>query len=147
MWYIHFDSFLIQIGFTRSITDPNVYIYFINKEFFILAIYVDDTILATNSLQLLHHIKSTLNKKFEMSDLGEIHHCLGLKILCNRNEGYICITQERYLQQKLQEFHFQDCNPISTPMETSLKLSILDSPTNDEERLDMAKIPYKEHGQ
>jgi len=68
-----------------------------------------------------------------MSDLGEIHHFLGLEIIRNGLEGYIWITQECYLQQKIQEFHFQTCSLISTPMETSFKLNIKYSPiTNDE---------------
>ena len=62
---------------------------------------MDNTILATNSVQLLHYIKTTLNNEFEMSDLGEIYHCLGLEIIWNQQEGYIIITQQRYLQQKL----------------------------------------------
>jgi hypothetical protein len=81
MWYIRIDNYLIKIGFTRSTADPNVYIYSTNNEFLILAIYVDDTILTTNNVRLLHYIKTTLNNEFEMSDLGEIYHCLGLEII------------------------------------------------------------------
>jgi hypothetical protein len=80
MWYIRIDNYLIKIGFTRSTADPNVYIYSTNNEFLILAIYVDDTILTTNNVRL-HYIKTTLNNEFEMSDLGEIYHCLGLEII------------------------------------------------------------------
>ena len=61
MWYIHIDNYLIKIGFTRSTTGPNIYIYSTNIEFLILAIYVDNTILATNSVQLLHYTKTILN--------------------------------------------------------------------------------------
>jgi hypothetical protein len=86
MWYIRIDNYLIKIGFTRSTADPNVYIYSTNNEFLILAIYVDDTILTTNNVRLLHYIKTTLNNEFEMSDLGEIHHCLGLEIIRNQPE-------------------------------------------------------------
>lgn len=73
MWYIGIDNYLIKFGFIRSLADLSVYIYPTNIKFLNLAIYVDNTILATNSVELLPHIKTTLNIEFEMFDLREIH--------------------------------------------------------------------------
>ncbi|OAE34321.1 hypothetical protein AXG93_1054s1050 [Marchantia polymorpha subsp. ruderalis] len=142
-WYQRIDSFLLQIAFTRANADQNVYVHFQENAFVYLALYVDDCILASNSLRLLTKIKEKLKAEFEMVDLEEIHHCLGMEVDRNREEGWIRISQPRYLVEKLARFNMADCKPIDTPMEPDLKLSTLDSPNSVGESEEVKNIPYQ----
>lgn len=78
-----------------------------------------------------------------MVDLEEIHHCLGMQVDKNREEGWIRISQPRYLVEKLARFNMADCKPIDTPMEPGLKLSVLDSPNSVGESEEIKDIPYQ----
>jgi hypothetical protein len=41
-------------------------------------LYVDDLIILSSDVTKLKWLKSQLEKKFEMSDLGELNYCLGV---------------------------------------------------------------------
>lgn len=46
----------------------------------IVSIYVDD-IVVTNSQKLLQNLKADMMGKYEMIDLGLLHHFLGIRIM------------------------------------------------------------------
>ncbi|XP_048228654.1 uncharacterized mitochondrial protein AtMg00810-like [Ricinus communis] len=58
--------------------------------------------------------------EFEMTDLGLMHYFLGLEVIQSYAGIFMC--QRRYVQDILTKFQMQDCNPVYTPAETSLKL-------------------------
>jgi hypothetical protein len=62
-----------------------------------------------------------MHNEFEMSLLGELSFFLGLQI-CQSNQG-IFISQTKYIREMLKRFGIEDCKPITTPMQTSCKLS------------------------
>ena len=74
--------------------------------------------------------KTELNSSFEMSDLGLLHHYLGIQF--KQCDGNIALCQTKYIEALLRRFGLEDCKPIATPMETGLKLSVHD----DEEYFD-----------
>jgi hypothetical protein len=43
-----------------------------------LLLYVDDIILTASSTKLLSHIIELLHSEFAMTDLGDLHHFLGI---------------------------------------------------------------------
>ena len=45
-----------------------------------LVLYVDDILLASNDIELLHETKKFLAKNFEIKDLGDAFFVLGIKI-------------------------------------------------------------------
>jgi hypothetical protein len=85
-WYAKMDNFLIDIGFSRCHSNPNVYTKKVGSHLTILVLYVDDVILTGSGSKLLNHVKTSLKKKFEMTDLGFLHYFLGLQVL-QTNEG------------------------------------------------------------
>jgi hypothetical protein len=80
------DRFLIVIGFSRCHSDPNVYTNKVGNHLIILVLYVDDLILTGSDSKILNHLKTSLKKKFEMTNLGFLHYFLGLQVL-QTNEG------------------------------------------------------------
>jgi hypothetical protein len=62
-----------------------------------------------------------MQNEFEISLLGELSFFLGLHI-CQRNQG-IFVSQTKYIREMIKRFEMEDCKPITTPMQTSCKLS------------------------
>jgi hypothetical protein len=60
---------------------PNVYTKKVGSDLIILVLYVDDLILINSDPKILTHVKSSLTKKFEMTDLGYLHYFFDLQIL------------------------------------------------------------------
>jgi hypothetical protein len=115
------DSFLIATGFSRCHSDPNVYTKKVGSHLIILVLYVDDLILTSSDSKLLNHVKTSLKKKFEMTDLGFLHYFLGLQVL-QTNEG-IFLSRSKYACDLLCRFHMDDCKPTPSPFQSGVKLS------------------------
>src|SRR5205814_4744190 len=62
-----------------------------------------------------------LAEHFDMKDLGFAKKFLGMEIEYS-DDGSIKIHHEQYIQQLLLRHGMQDCAPIHTPMDTSVKL-------------------------
>ena len=75
------DSFLLAIGFSRCHSDNTIYTKRVDGQLIILVLYVDDLILTSSDPKLINHVKSSLKKKFDMTDLGYLHYFLGLQVL------------------------------------------------------------------
>jgi len=78
-WYGRIDTYLQQMGFVKSDTDPNLYYLMVEDEPLILVLYVDDLFL-TQSLGFIEDYKRNLAAEFDMKDLGLMHCFLGLEV-------------------------------------------------------------------
>eukprot|EP00253_Pinus_taeda_P002871 PITA_02871 len=105
-WYAKMDSFLLESGFSRCHSDNTVYTKKVENSLIILVLYVDDLILTGSDPNLINHVKSSLKKKFEMTDLGHLHYFLGLQVLQSK-EG-ISLSQSKYACDILRHFHMKD---------------------------------------
>ena len=72
------DSFLLDTGFSRYHSDPNVDTKKVGNHLIILVLYVDDLILTGSDPNLITHVKSSLKQNFEMSDFAHLQYFLGL---------------------------------------------------------------------
>eukprot|EP00253_Pinus_taeda_P002995 PITA_02995 len=86
-WYAKMDSFLLETGFSRCHSDNTVYSMKVGESLIIHFLYVDDLILTSSDPNLINHVKSSLKKKSEMTDLGHLHYFLGLQVLQSKEEG------------------------------------------------------------
>jgi hypothetical protein len=115
------DNFLIDTGFTRCRSDPNFYTKKVVSHLIILFLYVYDLILTCSDSKLLNHVKTTLKKKLEMTDLGFLHYFLGLQVL-QTNEG-IFLSVSKYACDLLHRFHMDDCKSIPSPFQSGVNLT------------------------
>eukprot|EP00253_Pinus_taeda_P033296 PITA_33296 len=121
-WYAKMDSFLLESGFSRCYYDNTVYTKKVGNSLIILVLYVDDLILTGSDPNLINHVKSSLKKKFEMTDLGHLHYFLGLQVLQSK-EGF-SLSQSKYACDILRHFHMEDCKPAPSPFQSGVKLSV-----------------------
>ena len=119
-WYAKIDGFLLDTGFSRCHSDPNVYTKKVGNHLIILVLYVDDLILTGSDPNLITHVKSSLKQNFEMSDLGHLHYFLGLQVLQTKG---IFLSQSKYDCDLLCHFHMEDCKPAPSPFQSGVKLS------------------------
>nr|XP_034923445.1 uncharacterized mitochondrial protein AtMg00810-like [Populus alba] len=90
----------------------------------IVSIYVDDIVYTSSSERLLSEFKKEMMQRYEMSDLGLLHHFLGMGIL-QTNRG-VFIHQGKYAKSLLSKFRLDDCKPVSIPLATGEKLKKVD---------------------
>eukprot|EP00253_Pinus_taeda_P034043 PITA_34043 len=100
------DSFLLDTSFSRCHSDNTVYTKKVGKSLIILVLYVDDIIFTRSDPNLINHVKSSLKKKFEMTDLGHLQYFLGLQVLQSK-EG-ISLSHSKYACDLLRHFHMED---------------------------------------
>ena len=71
--------------------DECEYHKFSESKHIFLVLYVDDILLATNDIGLLHETKRFLSNNFKTVDLGGTFFVLGIKIHWDRSQGYVWI--------------------------------------------------------
>ena len=64
-WKLHqIDGFLMSLGYSKDITDPNLYYYIVGDESLILMTYSGSRVVG---------YRKTLTSDFEIKDLGMMH--------------------------------------------------------------------------
>ena len=123
------------MGFSQLNSDACIYIRITEEDRSIIAIYVDDIIIACSIDDTMVDLKRKIAEKFDVEDMGELHYFLGVKIEQNNDNGTIWIGQPTYVKDVLNKFNMKDCNPISTPVDVNSKLvkSNLDEKQCDKE--------------
>ena len=120
-WNQKIHEFMVSSNYIQSTADPCIY-YRVQdvdgkKITMIVAVYVDDTIIMSNDTKTLLAEKRRISERFEMDDRGELHHILGMEVKRDRKNRKMMICQRTYLNDVLDRFGMQNCNPVSTPME------------------------------
>ncbi|CAJ2648559.1 unnamed protein product [Trifolium pratense] len=90
----------------------------------------------------INRLKQKLAENFEMKDLGPAKQILGMRILRNRSEGTLKLSQEKYIHKLLDRFSLEDAKTRNTPLGSHLKFSKNQSSQIDEEKCYMSKVPY-----
>jgi transposase InsO family protein len=143
IWNQDFDHYVRDIGFTYCETDHCVYVLKDKNILTIVAVYVDDLVIASNDEGMRSRIHEHLSKRYSMKNLGELSWCLGMRVTRDREHGVIKIDQSKYVQNLLKRFGMENCATVSTPLETGLKLTEEMSPKTIGEEREMARVPYR----
>ncbi|KAM1480911.1 hypothetical protein ACFX2I_028001 [Malus domestica] len=120
-WYGEINTYFLQCGFTRSLSEPTLYIKAEEKDILIVSIYVDDIIYTGSNKQMLEEFKEDMTRKYEMTDLGLLHHFLGMGII--QSTSSIFIHQKKYASSLLDKFGLKECKPVLTPLVATEKLT------------------------
>ncbi|RVX23060.1 Retrovirus-related Pol polyprotein from transposon TNT 1-94 [Vitis vinifera] len=141
-WYFKFHQIIVSYGFEANLMDECVYHKFSGSKYIFLVLYVDDILLATNDISILHDTKRFLSKHFEMKDLGDASFVLGIQIHRDRSRGILGLSQRTYIDKVLQRYGMQNSKPGDTPVAKGDKFSLNQCPKNSLESQEMQKIPY-----
>ncbi|OWY92969.1 Copia LTR rider [Phytophthora megakarya] len=105
-----------------------------------VAVYVDDLLIIAPTVDLVCQIKSALNQRFSMTDLGEVKYILCWSIERNREARTIFIHQREYACTVLDRFK----QLVATPSDRNTKLTTQMQPKTQLEKEIMQDIPYRE---
>ena len=71
---------ITSFGFKEKTIDQCIYHKINGSKFILLVLYVDNIMLASSDIGLLHETKRFLSNNFEMKDIGNASFMLGIQI-------------------------------------------------------------------
>ena len=113
-----------------------------NGSLLYLLLYVDDMLVACDTLFEVENVKELLSNEFEMKDLGKAKKILGMEIMKDRSKGVLYLSQRKYIEKVVQRFSMSDAKGASTPLASHFKLSKKLCPQTKSEEEHMVRIPY-----
>ncbi|GAU43894.1 hypothetical protein TSUD_399420 [Trifolium subterraneum] len=119
-WYEKLTGVLLSQGYKQSSSDHSLFTLHRESSFTVLLVYVDDIILADNSLDEFTRIKQILDDHFKIKDLGQLKYFLGIEV-AHSSQG-ISICQIKYCLDLLQDTGLLGAKPAKTPLDPSVKL-------------------------
>ncbi|XP_026439320.1 uncharacterized protein LOC113338009 [Papaver somniferum] len=125
-WFQRFATFITGCGFRGSVCDPSLFIYRSGQDTAYLLLYVDDIILTASTDALLSRFIDLMKREFSMTDLGPLHHFLG--ITATRSSSGLFLSQSLYTKDIIARASMTNCNPVATPVDTNSKLSATSGP-------------------
>ena len=90
--------------------------------------YVDDILLASSDLGILHETKKFLFKNFEMKDMDEATYVIGIEIFRYRSRGILELSQKAYIERVLERFKMENCFTSVAPIQKCDKFSLMQCP-------------------
>jgi hypothetical protein len=127
----HMSNTLLQMGFTRCISDDQMFILRKNDDYVYLLKHVDDCMLAApKNSPLLHFVSSELSKTYTMTTDLNPTNFVGLAITRDRFAHKITLSQPHYINTVLERFQIEPSTP-SYPMSEDF-LTSMPNHTNDE---------------
>ncbi|UYV79131.1 hypothetical protein LAZ67_17001199 [Cordylochernes scorpioides] len=139
-WYCTLDKALEDIGFRRLAACNYLYTF---EDKAVIAVYVDDLALFTESEGILTNIEEKIREKFKIKNLGPIKYFLGVEI-SYPDENTIILSQGKYTMSILERFNMMECRGVSTPLDNSIPITKKDCPTTDKEKDEIKHVPYRE---
>ncbi|WJX63250.1 hypothetical protein P8452_48162 [Trifolium repens] len=119
-WYEKLTGVLLAQGYHQSVSDHSLFTLKHDNMFTALLVYVDDIILAGNSLDEFQRIKQLLDTQFKIKDLGQLKYFLGIEVA--HSKVGITICQRKYCLDLLHDTCLLGAKPAKTPLDNSVKL-------------------------
>jgi hypothetical protein len=114
-WNKKFKEFLDKYGLINSDADPCLFYCTADGHKLIVALYVDDGLVAAQTDDDLKNFTTDLKSQFSVT-VSSASCFLGLQI--NRlPDGSVAVCQENYTKKILQRFNMDECNKVATPIE------------------------------
>lgn len=139
-WYKTIHNELIKINLKPFLQDKCLFFMQEKEKLLMLAIYVDDILIASNNGDWIYTVKNKLTSRFAMKDIGLVDKCLGIKFEQNLERHEIQLTQVKYVKQLLEKFEMSECKPASTPMEINCDLPYEKESVNKNEHIPYQKL-------
>jgi len=128
-WHNRFASHITSLGFVEAKADTSLFTCSRSADTAFLLLYVDDIVLTASSQSFLQRIIAALQREFSMTDMGALHHFLGVSV--DRRGDDLFLSQKQYMLDILDRAGMRDCKPCSTPVDTHAKLFANGVPVDD----------------
>lgn len=122
-WNTCFDNSIKTFGFDRCDNESCIYKKWEGDKVAFLILYVDDILLIGNNVSMLKSVKEWLSSRFDMKDLGEAAHILGIKLMRDRKQRILGLSQALYIDSILTSFSMQGSKKGFLPFRHRISLS------------------------
>ena len=112
-WNHRFIAYIKKLGLSVSTADPCLFVRESREEKLLLAVYVDDGLLAASKESTLQECLEGLKLQFKIT-AKDASFFLGIEII--KDASGIRITQAAQARKILEKFNFIGCKPVGTPM-------------------------------
>jgi hypothetical protein len=112
-WNALANAYLLELGFTRLLSDSCIYSKQIGNASIYVGLYVDDFIYASTP-EINKWFAEAMAKCFSIKALGPVKHILGIRV--EQIPQGISLTQSAYLSCTLAEMNMFDCRPSHLPL-------------------------------
>lgn len=106
LWYDHFNRILLELEFIRCPVEPCLYKYYnyTDKSIIILIIHADDVLIIGTTELSVNNFLSRLQKKLrKISCFNPLEKYLGMDIEYNYDKTKVYLSQNTYIESKLEE--------------------------------------------
>ena len=126
VWHGTMRQEMEKISFTPGKADPMVYLQFRrNRGIDVTGWYMDDRLLAANSVKSMEKMLTNIKGSFNIEDLGEPTQLLCIKISRNCELGSIHISQPSFIDTITKKFEITPGHSIHVPMDLNIELQAL----------------------
>lgn len=115
-WNQRFTDFLKRQELVTSTADPCLFIRNRNGKRLIVAIYVDDGLVAASDQEEVNNFLTELRMNFKCT-VSELDTFLGMEIHKDQDNIFIC--QRTFVRRILERFNMASANPVKTPYDQS----------------------------
>lgn len=136
-WFSRIEEYFIKAGFVKSQNEETLFLKS-NKhgDILMVSVYVDDLIYTGDNMSMMEEFKRSMQREFDMTDLGKMRYFLGLEVLQTSQGTHI--SQLKYALEILRRFEMEGCNAVCNPMVPGNKLEM------DREGEPVDEILYKQ---
>ncbi|OWZ10694.1 Retrovirus-related Gag-pol Polyprotein [Phytophthora megakarya] len=131
------------MGFEKCESGHCIYLKRGGQEMIYVALYVDDSILASSSDKMLKDTKQALSDRFEMTDMVQLKYFLGMEIDHDETTGKVAVRQTKFANDILEKFNMEKSNPVKTPQDPGLKLTKAMCKGGCKHDETMTNVPYR----
>lgn len=143
-WNQALVELLLSLGFSQHPSDASLLFRGSGKSLSMVLTYVDDLIVAGPTDDIVSNIYSSLNDVYPCTNQGEVEWLLGIKIIRNKADLTISLSQEKYIVDLIDKYSVVEDRSAVTPWpSSSTDLSFDDSPSSDAEIAAMKDKPYR----
>ncbi|KAL2232748.1 UNVERIFIED_CONTAM: Retrovirus-related Pol polyprotein from transposon TNT 1-94 [Sesamum indicum] len=107
-------SYFIKEGFETTPSEPTLFLKRKGGKILIVSIYVDDLLFTSDDEVMLCEFKNSMNKQFDMIDLGKMRFFLGIEVFQRADGVFIC--QRKYAVEVLSRFGMEESNSVRNPI-------------------------------
>jgi hypothetical protein len=100
-------------------SNHRIYIFGPDGIFSMIAVYVDDILVACNNIAWRVAFTAIVRSRFEIKDKGELSDINGMHITRDRLARTISLDKGKYMRELLDKHDTSDCNPSCLPMDPS----------------------------
>ena len=119
-WNTTFTEWAVQQGFRPLDAEPCIFVH--EQKGVMLAVYVDDLLVAAESQWDLEKVQRSMGARFKTRDMGIPTYFLGMNVKFDRNMQWVHLSQETYIGALMEKYEEHVGNPRSLPMIAGTRL-------------------------